>query len=254
METSVNIISNNKTLRGVLHTPDIQNSKYPIVMIFHGFGGNKMGPHFLFVKLSRLLEKYGIASIRFDFGGSGESDGEFIDMTLDSELEDARNVLDYVKSLEQIDPSKIGVLGFSMGGAIASLLAGENPNEIDRLTLWAPAGNIGEIVINNFIGKGYSDFVKDGYYNYEGLKFGKNFVENVTSTDVFNLASPYTKKVLLIHGNADEVVSLEASKKYLKIYGSSSELIIIEDADHLFSHHLWSDKVLEKTVDFFVET
>lgn len=60
----------------MLHVPGDANGKLPIVCIYHGFTGNKMEPHFIFIKLSRLLEKKGIASVRFDFGGSGEGDGD----------------------------------------------------------------------------------------------------------------------------------------------------------------------------------
>ena len=98
MQKAVEIESRNLTLRGMLHIPDNAPGKVPVVCIFHGFTGTKVEPHFIFVKLSRRLEKTGIASLRFDFGGSGESDGDFEDMTILTELDDAKAILDYAKS------------------------------------------------------------------------------------------------------------------------------------------------------------
>jgi alpha/beta superfamily hydrolase len=98
MQKAVEIQSRNLTLRGMLHIPEGVSGKVPIVCIFHGFTGNKMEPHFIFVKLSRMLEARGIASIRFDFGGSGESDGDFIDMTISHELEEA---IDFFKFYQE---------------------------------------------------------------------------------------------------------------------------------------------------------
>lgn len=82
MQNAVELQSRGLTLRGMLHIPANISGKIPMVVIFHGFTGNKMEPHFILVKLSRLLETKGIASVRFDFAGSGESDGDFSEMTI----------------------------------------------------------------------------------------------------------------------------------------------------------------------------
>jgi len=104
MQKAVEIIDQRGlTLRGMLHVPDGAVGKVPVVAIYHGFTGNKMEPHFIFVKLSRALEKKGIASVRFDFAGSGESDGDFIDMTISGEISDAKCILDYAYGLDFAD-------------------------------------------------------------------------------------------------------------------------------------------------------
>jgi alpha/beta superfamily hydrolase len=251
MQTAVEIKSRDQILRGTLHTPVKLNAKVPVVIIYHGFGGNKTGPHFLFTRFSRILEEQGIASVRVDFAGSGESDGDFVNMTLSGELEDAVNILEFVKSLEFIDPQKILVVGFSMGGAVASLLAGIHGSDIRALCLWAPAGNMAEIVRNDFIGSEYEVFMQKGYYEFEGLLIGKNFVEDIDRIDIYSTASAYPGKVLLLHGDEDEVVSLNASKEYLKYYDNKAELIVIAGADHLFNRQDWIQAVLRHTEEFF---
>ncbi len=253
MQKAVEIQSGGLTLRGMLHLPDSFTAKLPVVMIFHGFTGNKMEPHFIFVKLSRLLEKRGIASVRFDFGGSGESDGEFSAMTITGELKDAKVILDFVKSLDFCSRERLGVVGLSMGGVVASLLAGDCPDEIRALCLWAPAGNIKEYVTRGMSETDIKAFYEKGFKDAGGLAVGKNFIDDVDTLDLLQRAATYEKPVILIHGTADQTVPLQVSRQYLESYGSHARLHEIKDADHTFNKLDWEREVLEHTVDFMVD-
>jgi len=251
MQTFVEIESRNLSLRGMLHIPENISTKVPIVIIFHGFAGNKMGPHFIFVKLSKLLESMGIASLRCDFAGSGESDGDFMDMTMGTELEDANNILNYVKTLSFVDNEKIALLGLSMGGAIASMLAGKRKNDIRTLCLWAPAGNMSQVILSeHYIADKYQEFRKQGYFDVEGLLLGTGFVDNVKDIKIYEKAAGYDKKSLIIHGDKDNVVQLSASEKYIEIFGESSQLKIISGANHTFDKKEWEEQVIENTIEF----
>jgi len=251
MQKSVEIKSKELTLRGMLHIPENPNRKVPIVVIYHGFGGNKMGPHFAFVRLSRILEKYGIASVRFDFAGSGESDGDFCDMTLTNEIYDANIILDYVEKLDFIDKDKIGIFGYSMGGAIASVLAGDRRDEINTLCLLAPAGNIGEIVKDVFIGDKYDEYIKEGCVNILGFLLGKCFIEDIKNIDIFKRASKYNKRSMIIHSISDEIVPFQISKRYMEIYKENSELKVIKDANHTFEDNEWETEIVNIIVQYF---
>ena len=87
-----------------------------------------------------------MASFRFDFLGSGESDGNFEEMTASKEIAEANTILNFVKKDPRIDPNQVSLLGLSMGGLVASVLAGDRPDDIRRLALLAPAGNMYEII------------------------------------------------------------------------------------------------------------
>jgi pimeloyl-ACP methyl ester carboxylesterase len=70
------------TLRSTLHIPDgRETSRLPTVVFVHGFANNRMENR-SFVQMSRLLENEGMASVRFDLSGHGESDGDFFDVTI----------------------------------------------------------------------------------------------------------------------------------------------------------------------------
>lgn len=255
MQKAVELTSRGLKLRGMLHMPDNVSGKVPVVAIFHGFTGNKMEPHFIFVKLSRALAKNGIASVRFDFGGSGESDGDFIDMTLSGEIQDAHNILDYVKNLDGIDPKRIGAVGLSMGGAVASALAGDRKEDIKTLCLWAPAGNMGELIRKQIDESGYDieDIRKAGYAELGGLRIGIGFFDDVMGLDIFDRARRYYGRVLIIHGENDRTVPVGVSERYLQYYGSRATLKVIKEADHTFNNSLWEKEVIDLTVDYLVK-
>ncbi|MBA5851503.1 alpha/beta hydrolase [Clostridium sp. cel8] len=251
MQKSVEIQSRGLTLRGMMHVPDNMKNKISMVCMFHGFTGNKAEKHFIFVKLSRMLEKIGIGSVRFDFSGSGESDGEFVDMTILTELQEAKDILNYVKGLEFVDNNNIGVLGLSMGGAVSSILAGDCKESVKALCLWAPAGNMGEIVKNFETDKNVDTIQNKGFLDIGGFCVGIDFVKALNGLDIFNRSSVYDKNVLLIHGNLDETVPFKTSERYLDIYGENAFLHPIEGSDHTFNRKDWEDEVLDCTSEFF---
>lgn len=251
MQKAVEIERGNLVLRGVVHIPEGISGKVPLVCMFHGFKGNKEEKHFMFVKMSRLFEKKGIASLRFDFSGSGESDGEFVDMTILTELHESKTILDYAKGLDFVDIENIGVLGLSMGGAVASILAGDCNEDVKALCLWAPAGNMQEIVDGFKTNQNIGVLTKRGFFDLDGFSIGKEFVKALEKIDIFKRASNYEKNVLLIHGNCDEMVSFNTSERYLDIYGEKSFLHPVEGSDHTFNKKEWEDEVLECTVEFF---
>ena len=64
-------------LNGILHSPVACAALCPAVVFFHGFTGTKVEPHRIFVKTARELAAIGFYALRFDFRGSGDSEGIF---------------------------------------------------------------------------------------------------------------------------------------------------------------------------------
>ena len=119
-ERVVEFRSGEHVLRGMLHLPeDVPDRGAPAVLFLHGYTADRIGPHYLFVRASRSLAEAGIASLRFDFAGSGESEGRFRDASLVTELADARVALDFLCRQRGIDPDRIATGGGSSGGTVA---------------------------------------------------------------------------------------------------------------------------------------
>ena len=103
------------------------------VLLLHGFTGSRDELEIpavkegIFERASRMWANKGIASLRIDFRGNGESEGSFEDMTLDAQVKDALAALDYLAASGEVDKDRLALVGWSMGGAVGSAVAGAHP-------------------------------------------------------------------------------------------------------------------------------
>ena len=137
VEERVTIDGSKGKLQAILQKPVLKpGEQCPMVIFCHGFGGSKDGP--LFELITDTLQAHGIASIRFDFNGHGESEGDFQEMTVPNEIEDAKHVYAYVRDLRYIN--SIAIVGHSQGGVVASMTAGQlGTDALRAVVLMAPA-------------------------------------------------------------------------------------------------------------------
>ena len=230
-------------MRGFFHKPNCD--KHPVCLIFHGFTGQKTGTKFCYVQLSRMLEAKGIASFRFDFLGSGESDLNSKDMTFKDELACARVILEEALKMENC--TEVYVLGHSMGGAVASELAKLYPKEIKKLVLWAPAFNL-PIALDYLTGKVEAN--ADGLYDHGGYEISQSFVDDILDRNFYDGLNIYTNDLLLIHGTEDTTVPFEISKIYVPKFINTAKFIPIKEANHNFDKVEQIKKVLRLSLEF----
>ncbi|RSK26006.1 alpha/beta fold hydrolase [Bacillus sp. HMF5848] len=253
MQKAVEHIWNGQTLRGMEHIPaNAYESPVPAVILFHGFTGTKLEPHRFFLKISRALEQLGFASFRFDFIGSGESDGDFTDMTVSSEMEQAHALLDRVLRDPRIDNSRVSLLGFSMGGLIASVVAGERNADIHSLILLAAAGTMAEKYAKNLATNLYID---GKGYDLGGNLVSKEFLDDLQTIPVFEKAKEFKGNVMLIHGTNDTSVPYDVSNQYNRLsYNDRGMVHFIDGANHTFDSFVWEQQVIAHICNFVNNT
>lgn len=228
-------------MRGFFHKPS--QDKHPVCLIFHGFTGQKTGTKFCYVQLARMLEAKGIATFRFDFLGSGESDGNFVDMTFQDELSCARVILEETLKMENC--TEIYVLGHSMGGAVASELAKLYPQQIKKMVLWAPAFNLPDALLYL---TGQVERAKT--YDHSGYEIGDEFVEDILNRNFYEHLDTYQNELLIIHGTADTTVPYDISQRYLQGFHQGTKFVAIENGNHNFDKLTDIKKVLKLSLDF----
>lgn len=128
---------------GTLQTPE--GGAAPVVLMLHGFTGTRDElliegtEEGVFARTARHLEEAGYASLRIDFRGSGDSDGDWADTTFSGQVADALEAIDWLKGSDEVDAERLAVLGWSQGGLVAAHVAAAAPEDVDALILWAPA-------------------------------------------------------------------------------------------------------------------
>ena len=219
VEFPLSLEVNGLTLRGMAHRPDVDGESIcPVVILFHGFTGSKTEGKSLFVRFARELLKNGIGTIRFDFSGSGESDGLFSNMTFSQEVNEAKAIFKMVQTLDWVNSEKIMLTGFSMGGAIATQVAKEYPNQIHKLCLWSPAGSMNQSARAYFE---KSLKLPNGNVDIGGLELGRAFYEDLKDRDLYEGIAVYKNPVMIIHGTKDLSVPYEYGIKYAKSYSNN---------------------------------
>lgn len=231
---SLTIDGHHGKLSAVIQKPTLNpGDKCPMVMILHGFTGNKDNRPL--TDIVNSLEKEGIASIRFDFNGHGRSEGRFEDMTVLNEIEDARKVFEYVKGLEYVE--SVSVAGHSQGGVVAGMIAGElGAGNIRSIVLLAPAAVLRDDAIRgNIFGVTFdAGNPPESVKIFADYSIGREYILTAQTLPIYETSGKFTGPVCLIHGNSDRIVPYTYSIRYNGIY-ANSELHLLDSADHGFT-------------------
>jgi hypothetical protein len=94
----------------------------PAFIVLHGFGGNKDG-HGQAVVAAQFA-KWGFITLRIDFRGCGDSEGEHGRIICLDQVADTRNAVSYMSSRPEVDPQRIALVGSSFGAAVAVFTGG----------------------------------------------------------------------------------------------------------------------------------
>jgi pimeloyl-ACP methyl ester carboxylesterase len=237
-------------LHGLLEGTDkIENET--IVILMHGFKADLgYNDSYILYNLSHYLNERGLPTIRFDFDGCGKSDGEFKDMTVFSEILDGIKILDYVRNT--VKAKHIYLVGHSQGGVVASMLAGYYRDVVEKLALLAPAATLKKDAINGVCqGSTYDPLHIPETVDVSGFKVGGAYFRIAQLLPIYQTAMHYNRKVLLIHGSADKIVSPEASKRF-NVLLPKSQLHIIKGESHLLNDQ-GRPEVLKLVGDFLLK-
>jgi uncharacterized protein len=235
MPTTSSDITLASGVRGTLVQPDAR-APMPAVLMLHGFASQRHEVGDMFARLAEALAVRGIASLRIDFRGWGESAGAMMDSTLDGQVEDARAAYAALRKQPFVDGGRIGVVGFSMGGTIACLLAGDAAPQ--SLVLWSATQDILTAMLDELGEENAETAARDGHVTvdlgWRSVTLGHGFFESLARADIHDAYARYTGALLVVAGTEDSsAASLDGFREDAR--GALRASYLVPSADHIFN-------------------
>ncbi len=231
-------------LSGWLVKPTRQAAKNPGIIICHGLGADKSD----FTGLAAFLARRGYLVLLFDFRAHGESGGKRSSLGL-HEQKDAAAAFKFLSSRPEVDSRRIGIYGFSLGGAVAILTA-------------ADKGVFGAVVADSAF-TSLEDQARDaitGFYHLPAFPFlnlaefayeiyFQASIERVSPIDAIGMLSP--APVLIIAGGADRLISSENGRMLFEAAWEPKELWFVHGAGHGGTMAAAGREYGERVAEFF---
>ena len=180
-------------------------------------------------RITRSLAERGIATLRFDFTGLGNSDGDFANTSFTTNIEDLQAAIDHLSS--EYEAPRL-LLGHSLGGAAVLSLARGSELDCAVVTLGAPytAKHVGHLFAHaeaEIREQGVAEVLLGG----RKVRIGKGFLDDLArgSDNVKQLRKP----LLVMHAPLDEIVGISNAEKIFRSAHHPKSFVSLDSADHL---------------------
>ncbi|MCL6296333.1 alpha/beta hydrolase family protein [Jejuia spongiicola] len=219
-------------LRGTLTYPDTESQSYPAVVLMHGSGRNvrdyKVYGHKTFLTMTDYLSRNGIAVLRYDKRGCGESEGDFDEATYDDFASDGWSAAQYLKDRKDIDFNTIGIAGHSEGGSLVPMIAAEQ--ELDFIILLGAPGlpyPLADSLYSSGMARarGYSEeqILRESQVNDSIITIALDMeLGQVMEDSIYNLAFRNRKDLSWLKGLTGEALDDEIKYGYIEYYARPS--------------------------------
>jgi alpha-beta hydrolase superfamily lysophospholipase len=251
-------------LSGTLVLPD---SARQAVVLLHGGGVTREEGGF-FARLAAGLADAGIASLRFDLRGHGESEGRQEDLTLAGILADIRAAVALASS--RVGTNWVALLGTSFSGGICGYYATRHPAGLASLVMFNPLLNYRKRLIDD---KPYwhdgqiseeagRELLQQGYLVHSPtFKLGRPLLNELFYLQPHTVLGDIQAPTLIVHGTKDTFISVESSRWAARQLAVEHQLIEINGAQHGFAVHddpsyanpqsqQWQAEVIRATTDW----
>lgn len=205
----------------------------PGVVFIHGFRSDRNGTKAL--DLEAWCRETGRGMLRFDLPGHGDSDGAVEEFGITDWLDDAREIIDAEAPGLQV------LVGSSLGGWLALLLARENPRRWSGLVTIAAAPDFTSRMQQG-MSEAERDALAEGGRITRPSQYGEDYVFSRRLFDqggenrIFDFPLLLTMPVRMLQGRRDDEVPVsEATALRDHAEGPDIQLTVVDDADHRFS-------------------
>ncbi len=248
MEQPVHFYNDNgEKLAGTLHRPD--GGSDAGVILGHCFTCSR---HISIIReISYTLAREGLTALRFDFSGNGQSEGDFTRTTYTKHIGEMKKAVGFLK---EKGISRFGLAGHSMGASIAVLTGAEMP---DTAGVCALGGRLAGTDTARFFSKEDMEQLREtGRLSFtsrgRNLQLSRTFFDDLRHYDVPETIAGLPVPLLVVHGDQDEIVSVENAYQAKELQ-PHTDLMIIPGADHMFSNAGQRREIAARVVQWFQE-
>lgn len=181
--------------------------------------------------LTHALNQAGIGVFRFDFTGLGQSEGEFADTSLSSNVDDLRAAAAWME--EQLEAPAI-LVGHSFGGAAVIRAAGHLPSVRAVATIGAP---FDPAHVTHLFAEALDEIEAEGSADVEiaGRRFtlSSDFVQDLDGRSMESAIRELRRPLLIFHSPIDQIVGVENARAIYEAARHPKSFVSLDDADHL---------------------
>ncbi|MBS6802933.1 MAG: alpha/beta fold hydrolase [Clostridiales bacterium] len=234
-----------------------KDAKVPGVVMLHGTGSNRDEAGMGYALAAPRMAAGGIATLRIDFMGNGDSTASYRDYNYTSAVIDAKAAADYLAGLETVDGGNLGVMGWSQGGTDALLAAEAHPDTFQAVVTWSGALELNgaSLFAGTSFEDAYAQAKKEGFYTMtfdwrEPLELGERWFQEVAETNILKVTADIKAPILAINGKDDTTVTPDNAEKIVKAAANAdSQLLLVDNCDHTYNVFSGDFTALYQTVD-----
>jgi len=214
---------------------DLEKAGKQLIIISHGLSSNRK--HLFLTYLARQFNKAGYSTLRFDYTGRGDSQGDYSDGVITKYVQDLNNAIKLAKKHSK----SIGLIGHSLGAAV-SLLCAEEPAVRAVISLsgvYDPPSTIRAYLNSGLIRK------------IQAIRFGDNFFKDLLNHDFKSAVRGLSKPLLIVNGDRDNIVTQDQAIQMYEAANEPKKLDIIKDCGHNYWKLNQLKQVTNLAIDWF---
>ena len=227
---NVSFQSEGQKISGILHLPDNRNP--PCVIASHGLLSSKESEKY--IALGERLSEEGMAMLRFDCRGCGESEGRIEDDTVSRRISDLGSAIEFVRFHPSLG-DRMGLIGSSLGGYV-SLIRASMEKGIKAIVIWSTPFHL----------DGLRSKKQEKDYSLPGEAFFKDLPKHRLGPLLDQISH-----CLVIHGDEDELVPIDQAWEIFQGLNGLKEIHVIEGADHVLTKPAHRRRAIDLSVEWF---
>ncbi len=225
----------NKYLEVLQEIPE-KGNKFPTVILVSGFGMDLHESGF-FDEIAEILYKNGFQTFQFSFEGTGKSEGNFVNTTIETQSQQFKDILEYVRKDRYTNSESIGILAQSFGTVIVT--AALPLPSVKTVVFTSPPFDPYAAIAKWF--KRQRGFNPDAISEIEWAdkrktRVGPQFWISLQKYQALETIKKLTQSILIIHGSKDKRVPLWQTVECFSKLTVSKKLHIVKNGDHAFTN------------------